>query len=112
MTMSELQYEGQMHKKVAERLFEINNNRKLFDKETKKFSMHEMARKIIPQNLKPQARFTYIKQGGKELHDKEEIIALCQHITGVLRTEYGIQQLKRARPCNNNSSRGSLRKQN
>ena len=49
-----------------------------------------MARKIILQNLKPQAKLKYIKKGGKELHEEEEIYDLCHLISEVLDIEYKI----------------------
>ena len=51
----------------------INNNIKLFGEDARKCPRRKMARKIILQNLKPQAKLKYIKKGGKELHKEEEI---------------------------------------
>ena len=42
-----------------------------------------------------QVRLIYIEQGGKQLHDKKEIIVLGQHIVDVLDIKYNIQQLER-----------------
>jgi hypothetical protein len=73
--------------------------------------MHEMATKIIPKNLKPQARVMHIEQGGKELCNEEEIIVFCQCIMDALSNEYSIQQAEKTSPHDDNSSRGSLQNQ-
>ena len=67
MLLSTLHYKSQDHEKVTGRLFEINNDIKLFGKLTEKCPMRKVTWKIIPQNLKPQARLKYIKKGRKEL---------------------------------------------
>ena len=48
---------------AAKLLFEINNDIELFSKEVEGFPIQEMARKIIPQTLKPQARLKYVDKG-------------------------------------------------
>jgi hypothetical protein len=71
-----------------------------------------MASKTIPQKLKLKPpRLKYIEQCGKELHNEEEIIALCQSIMDKLDVEYGIQETERTRHCNDNGSRGSFQNQ-
>ena len=55
MLACELQYEGQDHEKVAEWLFEINEDIEFFGEEVDKFPIYKMVRNIIPQTLKPQA---------------------------------------------------------
>ena len=77
MMMGELHYDGQDHKKAVDQLFEINNNIELFSKEAEGFLIHQMARKIIPQTLKPQARLKYVNKGGKLLREQEDIFGLC-----------------------------------
>ena len=48
MLLGELRYKGRDHEKVARRLFKINNDIELFSKDTQKFPICKMARKIIP----------------------------------------------------------------
>ena len=90
--MGELHNKGQDHEKVIKRLFEINNDIKLFSEEAEGFPIHEMARKIIPQMMKPQARLKYIIKGGKQLCEQEDIFELCRTISDVLSIENKIQQ--------------------
>jgi hypothetical protein len=51
--------------------------------------IREMAKLIIPENLKPQAKLQYIDKGGKNLRDEEEIINLCRDIKEAQDIEYG-----------------------
>ena len=51
-----------------------------------------MARKIIPQSLKPQARLKYMKKDGKELGKEEEIYKLCHLVSEILDVKYEISQ--------------------
>ena len=92
MLMGKLHYEGQYHEKAVEQLFEINYDIELFSEEAEEFSISEMARKVVPQTLKPQARLKYVDKGGKQLHEQEDIFELCQTILDVLSIEYKIQQ--------------------
>ena len=85
--MGKLRYEGQDHEKAVERLFEINNDIKLFSEEAEGFPIREMVRKIIPQTLKPQARLKYVDKGGKQLREQEDIFELCRTISDVLSIE-------------------------
>ena len=72
MLMGKLRYKGQDHEKVTERLFKINNDIELFGEDIKQFPMHEMARKIVPKNSKPQARLKYIEKGGRSCAKKRK----------------------------------------
>ena len=58
------------------------------------FMKCEMARKIIPRNLKPLARLKYLNKGGNELQEKEDIIKLCSKISDILNIEQDINQEK------------------
>jgi hypothetical protein len=55
MEFGNLKYDGQDHTSVVERLFEINKDLELFGKEIGKFSIREMAQRIIPNTLKTAA---------------------------------------------------------
>jgi hypothetical protein len=92
MQRGELRYDDQDHDKVAERLFEINRDLELLGKDVEKFTIREMAKLIIPENLKPQAKLKHINKGGKNLRNKEEIIDLCRDIKEVLDIEHGQRQ--------------------
>ena len=67
MEKGELKYKGHNHEQLAERLFQINDDLELFHEDADKFSMRDMARKIIPQNLKMAARLKYSDKDGPEL---------------------------------------------
>jgi hypothetical protein len=71
---------------------------------TKTLRNYKIAWKIILQSLKLQMRLKYIKQGGKQLCNKKEIITLFQCIVDILDVEYNIQQSERARSCIDNRS--------
>ena len=60
MLAGKLRYKGQAHKKVAKWLFKINEDLELFGEDVNKFPTCEMARKVIPQTLKPHVRLNYI----------------------------------------------------
>ena len=92
MMMGELRYEGQDHEKAIEWIFEINDDTELFSEEAEGFPIREMARKIIPQMLKPQARLKYADKGGKLLREQEDILKLCRTISDVLSIKYEVQQ--------------------
>jgi hypothetical protein len=110
MMMGELRYEGQDHEKAIERLFEINDDIELFSEEAEGFPIREMARKIIPQTLKPQARLKYVDKGGKLLREQEDIFELCRTISDVLSIEYEVQQ-QNNRPRSGNAGGNSSRNQ-
>lgn len=66
MENGKLKYKGHDHVKVAKQLFEINKDLVLLSKSADKFLMQEMARNIIPKNLKPAARIKYLDKGSSE----------------------------------------------
>ena len=81
MEKGELKYEGHDHEQLAECLFQINDDLELFCEDADKFSMRDMARKIIRRNLKTAASLKYNDKDGPELTTKEAIIKLCRKIT-------------------------------
>ena len=87
MLRGELRCNDQDYEKIAERLFEINKDLELLSDDIEKFSIREMAKLIIPENLKYQAKLKFVDKGGKNLRDEEEIIDLCRDIKEVLSIE-------------------------
>ena len=83
---------GTDHKKTAERLFKINKDLKLLSNDANIFAKCEMARKIVPRNLKLLARLKDLDKGGDELRDKEDIIELCSKISNILNVEQDIER--------------------
>ena len=81
METGEMYYNGQDYQKVSERLFQINNNIELLCQNVDKFSIRDMARKIIPRNLKIMAHLENLDKASNELHDKDDIIALFRRIS-------------------------------
>jgi hypothetical protein len=90
-------------------LFEINQDLELFGKDVEKFLIGEMAKLIIPENLKYQAKLKYVDKCGKNLRHEEEIIDLCRDIKELLDIEYNQHQRERMR--NGNSTGGSTQSQ-
>jgi hypothetical protein len=105
MQRGELQCDNCDYDKVAERLFKINRDLELLGKDIEGFSIQEMAKHIIPQNLKYQAKIKYIDKDGKNLHHEEGIIDLCRSIKEVLDNEYNYHQKEKS--CNGKGPRGS-----
>lgn len=76
METGEMWYKGHNHEKVIEWLFQIKEDLELFSQDADKFLIRNMARKVIPRNLKTSAWLKYLNKAGNELCNKEEIIAL------------------------------------
>ena len=87
MLRGELRCNDHDYEKIAERLFEINKDLELLSDDIEKFSIREMAKLVIPENLKYQAKLKFVNKGGKNLRDEEEIIDLCRDIKEVLNIE-------------------------
>jgi hypothetical protein len=81
METGEMYYNGQDYQKVSERLFQINNNIELLCQNVDKFSIRDMARKIIPRNLKTMAHLENLDKASNELHNKDGIIALIRRFS-------------------------------
>lgn len=64
MEDGELWYRGYDHEKLAQQLFQMNDDFKLFSKDSNKFSICEMAMKFILCNLKPLLILKYVDKGG------------------------------------------------
>ena len=67
MELGDLKYDGLNHMNVIERLFEINDNLEFLGEEASKFSMHEMAQRVIPNILKTATSLRFYDKGGKDL---------------------------------------------
>ena len=87
MEFGELKYDGHDHTAAVEQLFEINDNLELLGEDVSKFSIREMAKRIIPKNLKTSANLKYYDKCGDNLRDKEDIIELCRRISTMLKRE-------------------------
>jgi hypothetical protein len=103
MEFGNLKYDGHDHTSVAERLFEIKEDLELFGKEVGKFSIQEMAQRIIPNTLKTAASLRFYDKGGEDLRDSKEIIELCRKITTFLKREANANREN----TDNRNSRGS-----
>lgn len=112
MENGELKYEGHDHLRVVERLFQINEDLDLFSENAEKYSMREMARKIIPKNLKANARLKYLDKGIDDLRDRDDILKECARITDVLDAEAEIEREKKSKQSNGNGNRNGNGNQN
>ena len=74
MQCGELQGDDHDHDKVAERLFEINRDLELLGEDVEGFSIREMAKHIIPENLKYKAKIKYVDKGGKIFATKRKLL--------------------------------------
>ena len=85
MEFGELRYEGHDHTGAVKCLFEINDDLELFGEDANKFSERDMARRIIPKNLKTAASLKFYDKGGNKLRDRDDILELCCRITTILK---------------------------
>ncbi len=92
MQLGELNYDGHDHEAAVERLLEINEQIQYLAEDAEIFSSKEMAKRIIPKNLKPSARLKWIEMDGKALHDSEEMIDLARQINDMLEAKYEIER--------------------
>ena len=69
METGEMYYDGQDYQKVTKPQFQINADLKLLCQDADIFWIHDMVRKIIPQNLKTAACLRYLDKAGDKLHD-------------------------------------------
>jgi hypothetical protein len=88
-----------------EQLSGINDDQELLSKEINTFSVQEMAKRIIPKNLKTAANPKYYDKCGDNLRDKEEIIELCCRISTMLKREANASFDNRENHENRNNSR-------
>ena len=103
MENGQLRYEGTDHEKTVERLFQINEDIELLSDDAEPFTMREMVRKIIPQNLKPAAKLKYLDKGGAKLREKDEVIELAREISEILDAEYEVEQARKQKQNNRNT---------
>ena len=80
------------------RLFKINQDLDLLSDAISKLSIREMAKLVIPENLKNQAKLKFVDKGGKNRCNNEEIIDLCCDIKEVRMPERKILQSPKLRP--------------
>ena len=105
MEYGNLTYDGHDHTSVVERLFEINENLKLLSEEVGKFTIQEMARRVIPNTLKNAASLCFYDKGGEDLRDSNDIIKLCRKITTFLKREHNVSSSRNSNGnCNDKSS--------
>jgi hypothetical protein len=109
MRDGELTYQDHDHKKMARRMFQINDDLVYFKTNATKFTMEEMAEEVIPNSLKPTARLEYIKQGGKKLTTEKAILDLCDEIGDYLNEANKIERDRKNRNDHDKSNRSNER---
>ena len=87
MMEGKLTYEGHDHLAAAERLFQINEQIELLGPGIEKFSTREMARTIIPKNLKSKAKLKYHDKGGTHKTSRQDILDVVEEVTEYLDVE-------------------------
>ena len=63
---------------------------------------------IIPTTLKPTARVEYIKKGGKNLREQDEILDMLEEVTEGIEAELELKNLQKQR-CSHNQNGDSKR---
>ena len=58
-----LRYDGVDHERAVERLFQINDDIKLWNEDATPIPIIDMARNVVPRTLKPSTRLKYINMG-------------------------------------------------
>ena len=102
-----LKCEGHGHEKAVKCMYTINNLMIYLAENAKKFTPEKMCRDIIPAMLKPRARVEYVKLGGEELTERQDVINLVQIISRGIECKIEVGGAKRRTPkykSNNNSS--------
>ena len=102
-----LNYEGHDHEKAVKRMYMVNNFMIYLTENATKFTLEEMCRDIIPAMLKPRARVEYVKLGGEELTERQDVINLVQTISRGIECKIEVGGAKRRTPkykSNNDSS--------
>ena len=101
-----LKYDGRNHEKAVKRVYTVNNLMIYLAENATKFTPEEMCRDIIPAMLKPRARVEYVKLGGEELTERQDVISLVQTISRSIECKIEVRGAKRRIPkykSNNNS---------
>ena len=75
-----LTYQGNDHREVIEQLFKINDILPNMCERGSKFDAEDFHRNIIVATLHEKARVEYIKRGGRNLRDKDDILDLLEEI--------------------------------
>ena len=70
-----LHYQGNDHQEAIEQLFEINKIVPNMCEGRSKFNAKEFRHNIIIAMLHEKARFEFIKRNGRNLHDKNDVLA-------------------------------------
>ena len=109
MENGKLTYEGHDHFMAIERLLKINKDMVVLGPNVESFSVREMARKIVPKTLKDNARLEYIKKGGKELQNEDDILETVQEVQDYLNAEHEVSRGRQNPRNNNNDSRNQDR---
>ena len=97
-----LNYQGNGHQEAIEQLFEINNILPNMCEGGSKFDVEDFHRNIVTQTLHEKARVEFIKHGGHNLHDKDDVLDLLEEIQDVIEAE---MQLKHANRRRNNNKK-------
>ena len=66
-----------------------------------KFDVEDFHRNIVTQTLHEKARVEFIKHGGHNLHDKDDVLDLLEEIQDVIEAEMQLKHANRRRNNNN-----------
>ena len=75
-----LSYQGHDHREAIEQLYELNKLLPFLCEDASSFDEEDFCRNVIPATLRPMARVDYIKKGGKNLRNEEEILDVLEEV--------------------------------
>jgi len=107
-----LSYQGHDHERAVKRLYTLNNLMEYLAENATKFSPEEMCRDIIPACLKPRARVEYVKNSGKDLVEKRDIISLIWTISRGIECEIEVQGARKRASKQKSNHDGSSKSDN
>ena len=73
----DLAYQGNNHQEAIEQLFEINKILPNMCEGGSKFDAQYIHCNIITQTMHEKARVEFVKQGGRNLRDEDDVLDLC-----------------------------------
>ena len=96
-----LPYQGNDHREAIEQLFEINEILPKMCEGRNKFAAKDFHRNIIVATLHEKARVEFIKRGGRNLRDEDEVLYILEEIQDGIEAEMQIKHANRRRNNNN-----------
>ena len=94
-------------------MFEINELLLFLCEGATEFDEGDFYRNIIPGTLKPLARVEYIKKGGKNLRDEDEILEILEEVMEGIEAELEVKHsAKRRKDYDNNHGNGKQKSNN